>query len=504
MQKITEQEYLAFFPGQGLYWMPHWGKVVEVYTAQEARGLLSAAYQYVQHKKIPPELNDGAKEKVLQLAAFLKKKGARYSPQRPVIENFPSLKFGKTRSSGTRSFVNRKEVNWSTIENTLKDRGFKLRKREFLDNDFDSLCPVYYLVSEERGVISEGKGLTDEQARRSALAEGVERIFGVAPTSQKNLRLDTYKNLYRDKDWDLGTIVGPRDTFDKNSITEWLPATNISRNEKCYVPAEISYFGYSPQRTKTRLFSLYHTTGLACGSSIEEAALNGIFEILERDAYWITMRCKLNTADIDLKKVPSLDQNILKIVTALNKKGVLLHVKDMSLDWGVPIVHAVLEDTSGRLPAFTHGTGAGFTWSTAVARAVCEVLQMYVGQCAVVQERGNWQEIGAVSGASAQPVLMWSDPLYKNNLLHLTTPLDKKWRPRETISSVEELLAHLKNKGHEVLVTELASRGDLKVVRVLVTNVTQPDPRLERISPRLEKWRKKEGLRGFFTDSILT
>ena len=59
--------------------------------------------------------------------------------------------------------------------------------------------------------------------------------------------------------------------------------------------------------------------------------------------------------------------------------------------------------------------------------------------------------------------------------------------------------------GHEVVVANLESDLGLSVVRVFVTNATQPDTRLEKIGSRLEKWMKKEGLqKGFYSDPILT
>ena len=479
-------------PGQGLFWMPEWEKVLDVYSVEDARTIIAAAHR-------TPVEGDAASK----LADFLKSKGALQ-----VVEHssaaLPMLNFSAVASEGTRSFVNRKEVNWDEIKTLLEGKGFTLHKREFLDGKFDTLCPVYLLSSEEYGVIAEGKGLTDEQAQRSAMAEGVERIFGSVPPSKDAIIFDTYRNLYAGKSWDLSAIAGTRDPFAKDIPTEWLPAINVQRKEAAYLPAEMSFFDYSPQFTKTRLFSLHHTTGLAAGSSVEEAAISGLFEVIKRDAYWITMRCKVETPDIPLDKVVGLDPKILAVVEMLEQQGFSLFIKDMSLDWGTPVAHAILQDRSGRIPAFTHGTGASFTWSVAVSRAVCEVLQMYSGQLALTKEDGHWQEIAAAANAPARPEWMWSDPLFAANIQHLITRSSLEWNSTEGAKSVDDYLAVLAEKGYEVVVAPLAEVGDLKVVRTFITNATQPDPRLERISPRLESWRKKLGLNGYFTDPILT
>ncbi len=474
--------------------MPSWEKVVEVYTATEAQEIIAQACAVLQDNK------NNSSEKAQLLATFLKTKNVQLTEHN--ITDMPSLHFGSIQSTDTRTFVNNRPIDWQQVEAWLGDKGYILRRRTLMDGAFDSVCPVYFIADSDGEVIAEGKGLTDEQARRSAMSEALERLLGVAVPQE--VTTGTYENLYKNKQWNLGQLSGPRDTFAKNIPTEWISARNITQDEACYLPAEVVHFGYTPEHTKTRLFSLHHTTGLAAGSSAEEATLNGLFEVLERDAYWITMRCKINCPDIDLQKVNGLTPAIITIVETLKQKGFRLSIKDMSLDWGIPIAHAVLQDQNGKLPAFTHGTGAGFSWTVAVGRAVCEVLQMYAGQSAVMQEPSYVKEVAAVGNAVAYGELIWSDPLFIKNIEHLTTPSSASWESDEKILSVEALLKHLATRGHEVLVAKVGEAAGIVVVRVVVTNSTQPDPRLERISPRLEMWRKKEGLPGFYTDTILT
>ena len=463
------------------------------------------------HECFPENISESIRAKAQQLKEFYVQIGVMLRPTLNIPSSQPGgsapMSFLDISYSDTRNSTNAKEIDWVSVEKELVTRGYALKKRDYLGNAFNDLSPVYILEHPEMGVISEGKGLTHEQAKKSALAEGIERITAKSPSldAQTSFITETYKNLYTNKSWDPSKLTGPRDAFSENILTEWTPSLNITKEQGCFMPTEISYYEYVPSNSQTRLFSMHHTMGLAAGSSTEDATLSGIFEILERDAYWITMRCKITHPDIELNKVPDLDPKIFTIIQELERKGFKLSIKDMSLDWGVPIVHAVLTDTSGGIPSFAHGTGASFKWSTAIARAVCEVLQMYSGLDAVVNEHWKWEDVVSVQGVLGDPKLAWSDPLFSPHITHLTTPSQKTWSSHTTIDTVPALLKHLEDMGHDVIVTDLKSEFDVKVVRVFITNTTQPDGRLERISERLLKWQKHEGLsKGFYSDPILT
>ncbi|HYF29137.1 MAG TPA: YcaO-like family protein [Candidatus Paceibacterota bacterium] len=486
-----QQPTITFFPGKGIYSLPAGEEIVSVHATEEARAIFAG--------------DASVRGKAKQLQRFYEQQNIAIE-QKPVLSETRRFDFGTVEHFGTRSSAHVCAVDWGAVEDALAQMGYHLRQRTPISDEIGRLAPVY-LIEGPEGVLAEGKGLDQEQAKRSTLGEAVERLAARGPSERVRAQrgTDTYQNLYRGKDWGLGTLAGPRDAFDSQIPSEWLPARNISRDETAFLPAELSYFEYVPETTRTRLFSLHHTMGLAAGSSREDAALSGIFEVIERDAYWITMRCRMNLPDIPLEAVRDLDPKVIAIVQALEKRGFKLSVKDLSLDWGVPVVHAVLVDTQGGIPAFAHGTGASFSWATAVARAVCESVQMYEGLSAVMNDEWKWEDVVSVAGVLGNAAYAWSDPLFRPHIEHLLAPSDQPWDGSEPAWSVPEFLADLKQRGHEVIVADLGSDYGLEVVRVFITNTTQPDPRLERISLRLEAWRNRLGLeRGLYTDPILT
>lgn len=72
------------------------------------------------------------------------------------------------------------------------------------------------------------------------------------------------------------------------------------------------------------------------------------------------------------------------------------------------------------------------------------------------------------------------------------------------ISSPKELSQRVLDKGYSILLVPVFEIAVLHVVRVYMPEATQPDERLERISKRLEEYKNKLKLDGFYTDPILT
>jgi len=495
----------TFFPGKGIYTTPNSGldPIIPIYDREKAENIFSAFSHMAFGKK---NLADRYEKDTLEHAKILLDLHGEVSPRmsQKFINLFPQLLFdGAINNKDTRISFRSEEVSWDIIESQLCQQGYKLKKREYLNGLLDGLVSVYTVSHSDTGVIAEGKGFTDEQARYSALAEAVERLYS-RPQNSDQIILGSQKILFQDTKTRLQITSGPRDTFSKDTVTEWVPAMNILDNEAVFLPAEVSYFKYVPRNIRLKLFSLYHTTGLATGSSVEEAVLSGIFEIMERDAYWITMRCKLNHPDINFRSVKNLNQKVPEILAKMEKSGFKIYLKDMSLDWGVPIAHAVLVDTQRRIPSFSHGSGAAFDWATAISRAVAEVVQMHSGMMDFVSMPANWERIVSAGDVLGRGELAWSDPLFQIHINHLSIKGGGKFNSSLCLARPKELINILKDKKYSAIATNLNKVNGLNVVRTYIPEATQPDERLERIGKRMNDFRVKNGERGFYCDPILT
>jgi hypothetical protein len=413
---MKKENSLVFFPGKGIFTNPDstLQPVVEVYKKEEAIRLL---------REFTRMLVNRGKPASTEARKLFNVHGAITDSKTPRKESdpFKSLCFSDNFNiSDTRVSCGNGSVDWVELRGFLEAKGYRVIKRKnslYIKSLDRSMVHVYAVVHDNFGVVAEGKGFTDEQAMKSALSEAVERCFS-SGSDESEIVVGSQESLLGNGS-NLMVAAGMRDVYDNRIYTEWVRALDVINDTGTYLPAEVAFFNYTPKKIRLKLFSLSHTTGMAAGASAEDAVLNGIFEIIERDAYWLTMRCKINCPDIDLKKIKDINPAVISLFNVLSSLGFEIVIKDMSLDWGVPVAHVVLKDQSGRIPCFAHGSGAGSTWVVAIARALAEAVQMYFGMKEFANIPDNWEKVISAQGNLGSGILSWSDPLYGTHLSHL-------------------------------------------------------------------------------------
>lgn len=494
---------LVFFPGKGIFTNPDSGlsPVINITKRAEAVKLL---------RQFTSKLVQGGKSTSAKVARLLAVHGrivvdgkSLYAVGDSAVLNFSD----RFIISDTHVSCTVDTINWIELEKFLGDNGYRLElrnNRSYIKGLNKGDVYVYAVTHDVFGVVAEGKGFTNDQAKKSALSEAIERCFG-SGKNEANIVVGSKRSLFKLKTKNCPLIAaGPRDVYDDHIYTEWVQATDIINNKKTYLPAEVAFFNYNPKKVKLKLFSLSHTTGVAAGASAEDAAMSGLFEIIERDAYWISMRCKVDCPDIDPRKVRNINPSVIFLIDQLVSAGFKIVIKDMSLDWGVPVAHVVIKDLGEGIPCFAHGSGAGCIWAVAVARAVAEAVQMYFGMKEFSNIPDHWEKVISAQGNLGSGVLSWADPLYQEHISHLLFKSRKKFKSHLKVKSPRSLLELLKRKGYSAIVAPVYKKHGLHVVRVYVPEATQPDERLERISNRLLNYKKKLKLRGFYCDPILT
>ena len=93
--------------------------------------------------------------------------------------------------------------------------------------------------------------------------------------------------------------------FTEDSLVHWTQGVSLISGEQILVPAAAVYapFFYS-QSPGTAPILQPISTGLACGSSFEEAAISGLSEAVERDAFTITWQARLSRPRILIASLP--------------------------------------------------------------------------------------------------------------------------------------------------------------------------------------------------------
>jgi ribosomal protein S12 methylthiotransferase accessory factor len=238
---------------------------------------------------------------------------------------------------------------------------------------------------------SSGKGTSDLQARASGLCEALERYCGVfrgdeprtAPCRMRDLGdaaihpnacMQFSDKQYRERDaWNArgspwNSVPEP---FDEEQAVEWTPVWSLTCKQIRYLPTAFCYYDY-PQE----LYSCFAcSNGNAAGNTLEEAILQGFFELVERDAValWWYNRVRRPAVDLD-----SFDEPYLRQLTRYlrDRQHRDLWVLDLSTDLQIPVFVALSRRTDRQPEEILTGFGAHFDARIALLRAVTELNQM--------------------------------------------------------------------------------------------------------------------------------
>ncbi|MEL6344309.1 MAG: TOMM precursor leader peptide-binding protein [Myxococcota bacterium] len=315
-----------------------------------------------------------------------------------------------------------------------------------------------------------GKGSTLEIAKVSALCEALERYAAVFQGDEA-LETSRLKCLSRralvpdqlqhfserqraDRErWNrLYDNVAHQipEPFDPDVPIQWTPAWSLMTGERIWMPAALCYLRYPDTR-----FGLADSNGVAAGSTLADAILQGLLELIERDAVavWWYNRIRRPAVSVELAE----------------EHGRQTWALDLRHDLGVPVAAAIscAPDGSGIM----YGFGAHLDPQQAVQRAVAEMSQL-----APIRARFQQRTLDRESAAwrwFATETLQTSPYLCPEGQRGLSPgPV------ADVIEGIEHLKRALSRVGLEAFVVDL-SRPDvaLRVVRVVVPGLRHFWPR---------------------------
>ncbi len=242
--------------------------------------------------------------------------------------------------------------------------------------------PVYFSVCGEDAahIIGTkkqmGKGASPAQAEASACMELAERFsFFSFKNSRENFLVGDYATMRAEglPVMDLDYLLRSVHDVETDSATledllqgipmQWTWATDITHDQEVLIP--FSWF-----------YAINEFNGPSAGNTYEEAALQGISEIIERHVCSVINHNKMPTPAIELTSV--MDPVARRLITVFEKHGIELYLNDFSLDTGICTVGALAVDPS-TFPdkseiVFTAGTTPNA--EKAIIRAVTEVAQL--------------------------------------------------------------------------------------------------------------------------------
>ncbi len=239
---------------------------------------------------------------------------------------------------------------------------------------------------------SAGKGSTREQSRVSALCEAIERYSGICQGDEIRVRgrLTEFlagdeaihpneAQLFSDRQLDDAesinakghpyNIVPPR--LDPDAEIDWTPVWSLTQCRHRYFPTSMLYSMAPEQRSPMDLIA--DSNGCAAGNTLEEAILQGFYELVERDAFAIWWYNRLEVPSVDLD---SFDDEYLAAASDYYARcGRELWMLDITSDIRIPTLVALSRRPNAESEDIIYGAGTHADPRVAALRAVCELNQ---------------------------------------------------------------------------------------------------------------------------------
>jgi putative methanogenesis marker protein 1 len=313
-----------------------------------------------------------------------------------------------------------------------------------------------------------GKGTRLLDAKVGAVMEMIE--YAAAEPRSELCRIARRGELEGDA-LDLQELVLP--PWAKNVdalLLEWMQGWDLCRDQAVWVPANLVFFPYEP--TRASFIFTATTNGLAAGNRVEEAICHALAELIERDAWSITLaRIAAGKVDglypaVDPATMPPSAQPILE---RFRSSQVDLNVRYIASDVEVPSFYATGLEVQGDNFLAHDGMGTHPDAEVALLRALTELAQ---SRAADIQ--GGREDLTVWHARATKSVdrNSWS---YQR-----TSAVDFTRLPSHPSGDVLEDIEHM--------IDLLRQRG---LDRVVVVDLTMPEigvPVVRVVVPGLEIW----------------
>jgi len=345
--------------------------------------------------------------------------------------------------------------------------------------------------------LSTGKGRSEPQARASALGEAVERYSSQYEGYEPCIRapfadlgdvaihphglMGFSERQYSDREaWrQKGDTAYVPDPYDAARPIDWTPAWSLTQQRWRLVPSAFAYYSYP--RDGGGDICLGCSNGVAAGNCLEEAIVQGFFELVERDATAMWWYHKLRRSAVDWRSFDS--PFVAAVDAAMEEMGMRMEVLDLTNDLGIPVFSANLFDCNEGYRFKSIGLGCHHDPSIALERAVSEL-----GQSWKPADRDEWS-LKFQDSPHSRELFLRADP-------HQTPKASSDFvreQRHDFLDDIEEAVRLLQVRELEILAMDLTRPDvDFPVARVIVPGLVHFWPRFgcRRLfeSPKAAGW----------------
>lgn len=325
-----------------------------------------------------------------------------------------------------------------------------------------------------------GKGVTALDAEVSALCEALERWSGTFHGDEPvetaryvdledravhpdTCRLQDPRQVAGRAAWNAahGPFQHVTEAFDETAELPWTPVWSLTSQRHRLLPTGMLYYG-APGPASVAADS----NGCAAGTGLSDAVLQGLLEVVERDAVALWWYNRTPLPGVDLAAADHWVQQMRDVHAGAGRE---LWALDLTADLGIPVYAALSRRTAGPAEHVLFGFGAHLDPDVALRRAVTEVnqglpaldgLDPEAARAAGDPDLADWIARASPAG------LPWLAP----GPGAARTTRHHAWTPRPDLADdVSDVQRRIEAAGMEVLVLD-QTRPDvgLSVVRVVV------------------------------------
>lgn len=330
-----------------------------------------------------------------------------------------------------------------------------------------------------------GKGATNAQAQASALGEAIERFSSAWDGTEEHFVArwdDLPGRAYRPNELMLFSDTQHAQREQANEFYNdyksrvpndyapdeplaWTRTWSLSKQEWVLLPASYAYFGYHGPGTK--YFCISDSNGNAAGTSMEDAILQGFYELVERDSVALWWYNQVRRPGVNLDGVN--DAYIAQLREHYAKVHREFWVLDITSDLGIPAFVALSRRMDDGPEQITAGFGAHMESQIAIIRALTEMNQLMPAALKGIEridrrlpEPGDPQTLLDVA-VGEHPYLLPDPDLAATDWEAFKTP-----NSTDLKSEIDYCRTLVEARGMEMLVLDL-TRPDLKLPVVKVT-----------------------------------
>ncbi len=264
---------------------------------------------------------------------------------------------------------------------------------------------------------SAGKGSTREQSEASALCEAIERHSGAFSGDEIRTRGRLFDfaaedeaihpndvQLFSDDQLDNAESINAKGhpynivpaRLHPDTEIDWTPVWSFTQERHRYLPTSMLYSMAPEQRGPADLIA--DSNGCAAGNTLEEAILQGFYELVERDAFAIWWYNGLSVPGVDLSSFD--DEFLASAEDYYGRCERELWMLDVTSDIEIPSFVALSRRPEAETEDIIYGAGAHADPRLAALRAICEL-----NQCLTWLPRPG----GGQPGRSGRPMI--DDPM---------------------------------------------------------------------------------------------